>query len=252
MRFAVAQWRRLVAELALLATMGAFMGAIAPYGTDRLPPALRLFYWEICITGGALIGIAVDVGLSRLVSSPWRRLGPVTIGMAPLVTLLVFAVNRALLGSPGGLSVYLPLLWQVFVICVPVMAVRALAWRPAALRIETRTVVAPPLPEAEALFRRRLSARRRAAQLIAVEAEDHYLRVHTDAGDELVTARFADALTELAQAHGFRVHRSWWVAAEAIETVRWRRGGGEARLRGGLAVPVSRTYAPTLKDAGWF
>jgi len=252
MRFAAAHWRRVVAELALLAAIGAFMGAIAPYGTDRLPPALRLLYWQICISGGGLIGITADVALSRFVSSPWQRLGPVAIGMAPLVTLLVFAVNRALLGSHGGFSIYLLLLWRVFVICVPVMAVRALAWRPAVLKIETRTIVAPPLPEAEALFRRRLSARRRTARLIAVEAEDHYLRVHTEAGDELVTARFADALAELAPAHGLRVHRSWWVAADAIETVRWRRGGGEAQLRGGLIVPVSRTYAPALKDAGWF
>lgn len=252
MRFPAARWRRFGAELALLVAMGAFMGAIGPYGTDRLLPGLRLLYWEFCITGGGLIGIAADLLLSRFIRSPWRRLGPVAIGMTPFVTLLVFALNGTLLGSPGGLALYSALLWRVFVVCVPVMAIRALAWRPAALKIETRTIVALPLPEAEALFRRRLSARRRMAQLIAVQAEDHYLRVHTDAGDELITARFADALAELAHAEGFRVHRSWWVAAGAIETVRWRRGGGEARLRGGLIVPVSRTFAPALKDAGWF
>lgn len=251
-RFSAARWRRLAAELALLVAMGAFMGAISPYDTDRLPPASRLLYWEICITGGGLIGIAADLWLSRYIASPWRRLGPVAIGVTPLVTLLVFEVDRALLGSRGGLAIYLFLLWRVFVITLPVIAVRALAWRPAALKIETRTIVMPPLPEAEALFRRRLSARRRGARLIAIGAEDHYLRIHTDAGDELITARFADALCELAHAHGFRVHRSWWVAADAVEKVRWRRGGGEAHLRGGVVVPVSRTYAPDLKDAGWF
>lgn len=252
MRFPAARWRRFGAELGLLVAMGAFMGAIGPYGSDQLPAGLRLLYWEICIPGGGLIGIATDLLLSRFIASPWRRLGPVAIGMTPFVTLLVFTVNRTLLGSHGGLALYSALLWRVFVVCLPVMAVRALAWRPAALRIETRTIVAPPLPEAEALFRRRLSARRRLAQLIAVQAEDHYLRVHTDAGDELITARFADALAELARAEGFRVHRSWWIAAKAIESVRWRRGGGEARLQGDLTVPVSRTFAPALKDAGWF
>lgn len=252
MRFAAAQRRRFAAELALLIAMGAFMGAIGPYGTDRLPPALRLLYWEICITGGGLIGIAADLALSRFIDSAWRRLGPVAIGMTPFVTCLVFAVNRTLLGSRDGFPLFLLLLWRVFVVCVPVMTVRALAWRPPALKVETRTIVAPPLPEAEAQFRRRLSARRRTARLIAVQAEDHYLRIHTDAGDELVTARFADALAELAKAHGFRVHRSWWIAADAVEKVRWRRGGGEAILQGGLVAPVSRTYAPALKRAGWF
>ncbi len=66
-----------------------------------------------------------------------------------------------------------------------------------------------------------------------------------------MTLRLADALAELAGAHGFRTHRSWWVAAEAIEAVRWRRGGGEARLAGDLTAPVSRTYAPALREAGW-
>ena len=97
----------------------------------------------------------------------------------------------------------------------------------------------------------RLSARRRAARLIALAAEDHYVRVHTDAGSELISMRFADAMAELAQAHGFRVHRSWWVAAGAIEGVRWRRGSGEARLEGGLVVPVSRNYAAVIRQAGW-
>jgi DNA-binding LytR/AlgR family response regulator len=88
--------------------------------------------------------------------------------------------------------------------------------------------------------------------LIAVEADDHYLRVHTDAGSELVTARMSDAMNELAAAHGFRVHRSWWVAADAVEAVQWRKGVGEVRLVGGLVTPVSRSYGPALKAAGWF
>ena len=100
-------------------------------------------------------------------------------------------------------------------------------------------------------LRLRLSAKRRAAKLIALEAEDHYVRVHTDAGSELISMRFSEAVEELALAHGFRLHRSWWVAADAIEAVRWRRGGGEARLIGGIAAPVSRSHAPALKDAGW-
>ncbi|HZZ33066.1 MAG TPA: LytTR family DNA-binding domain-containing protein, partial [Phenylobacterium sp.] len=113
---------------------------------------------------------------------------------------------------------------------------------------------AVPAPQTvgDAAFRLRLSARRREARLIAVEAEDHYLRVHTDAGAELVSARFADALAELDGAAGFQVHRSWWAAADAIEGVRWRRGRGELRLTGGLTAPVSRTYAARLKAAGWF
>ena len=62
--------------------------------------------------------------------------------------------------------------------------------------------------------------------------------------------RFSEAL-EASAAYGYRVHRSWWVAAEAIEGVRWTRGKGEVRLAGGLVAPVSRSYADILKSAGW-
>jgi DNA-binding LytR/AlgR family response regulator len=63
--------------------------------------------------------------------------------------------------------------------------------------------------------------------------------------------RFAEALAELALAHGYRLHRSWWAAADAIEAVRWKRGRGEARLAGGIVAPVSRGCAAALKEAGW-
>jgi len=131
------------------------------------------------------------------------------------------------------------------------MTLRRLLWQPARQVVETRTIHAPPLPEAEAAFRRRLSARRRAARLLAVEAHDHYVRAHTDAGVELLALRFADAMTELSGAHGFQVHRSWWVSATAIRAAHWRRASGDIELDGGLMVPVSRSGAPLLREAGW-
>jgi hypothetical protein len=245
-------WRRPALEFALLLAMAVFMAAIGPYGTGTLPPLRAFAYWFLCMVGGGAIGIVIDETLGRRAASFWPRLAVSSLGMTPAVTLLVLVVGHVLARQSLQLTRYLFLLWQVFVVCVPVMALRALVWRRPRTVVETRVVVAPPLPEAEATFRRRLSARRRAARLIAVEAYDHYLRVHTDAGAELVTARFAEALEELAGAHGFRIHRSWWVAADAIETVRWRRGAGEARLAGGIVAPVSRSQADAVKAAGWF
>ncbi len=244
-------WRRGLAESALLLAVGAFMGTIGPFETAGLPVGRIYTYWIAAIVGGGAIGIAVDEAVGRRAGGFWPRLAVSSVLMTPAVTLLVLMLGHWLIAQTLSLSGYGRLLWQVLVISVPVMALRSLAWRRPVTVVETRTIVAPPLPEAEAAFRRRLSARRRKARLIAVEAYDHYLRVHTDAGPELVTLRFTDALAELAAAHGFRTHRSWWVAADAIEMVRWRRGAGEARLVGGIAAPVSRAHAPTLKEAGW-
>ena len=242
---------RILAELALLTGAGLFMGFVGPYGSGALPPAERYPYWLGCIGGGGVIGVAIDEGVRRRIGDFWRRLAASSLLMTPAVALLVIAIGQAMFG-PARRPPLPYLLWQVLVISVAVMALRILVWRDRAVVMRTRTVIAPPLPEAEAAFRRRLSAKRRGARLIAVEAHDHYLRVHTDAGPELVTLRFAEALEELAGAHGFRTHRSWWVAAGAIEQVRWRRGAGEAVLAGEIVAPVSRTHAPALKAAGWF
>lgn len=241
-------WRRVGIELALLVALGLLMAVLGPYRTTEAPPLLRTEYWLLAIVGGGAIGIAVDLTLGPRLPGFWLRVLLVTLAMTPGVTLLVLGLNAGLFGSTARPGFLPNLAWQVFVIAFLVMAMRALAWRRV---VETRTLVVPPMPEAERTFRMRLSAKRRTARLIALEAEDHYVRAHTDAGSELVSMRFAEALDELARAHGLRLHRSWWAAADAIEAVRWRRGSGEARLVGGLVAPVSRNHAKALKDAGW-
>lgn len=244
--------RRWAIDLAMLVAIGLLMGFLSPFASERVPVVGRYVYWMICMVGGGLIGVLTDDLLRRRMAAIWRRAAVVSVLMTPPVSLLVLTTEHLLMGGPFDWPGYQRMLWQVWPISLAVMVVRALAWRRSPVRVETLTVIAPPLPEVEATFRRRLSAKRRGARLIAVEAYDHYLKVHTDAGEELITLRFADALDELARAHGWRVHRSWWVAADAVEAVRWRRGAGEMRLAGGLVAPVSRTHAPTLKAAGWF
>lgn len=243
--------RRWIFDLALLVAIGLLMAFLGPFGSDRVPVTQRYLYWLVCIVGGGLIGVLGDAVLRRHVPAAWKRVIAVSATMTPVVALFVLAADQLILGGRPDWQGFRRLLWQVWPILLAVMVVRALAWRPSSARVRTRTVIAPPLPENEAVFRRRLSAKRRQAGLIAVEAHDHYLRVHTDAGAELITLRFSDALGELDRAHGWRVHRSWWVAADAVEAVRWRRGVGEIRLVGGLTAPVSRTYRPVLRTAGW-
>lgn len=242
------RWRRFSLELALLAAVGLVMGVLGPYRTLDVPPMLRTAYWLLAVIGSGLVGIAVDTVLGPRIRDFWLRVGAVALVMTPPVTLYIYALNAWLLDLPRRWWLLPQLAWQVLAVALLVMALRALAWRRV---VETRTIVVPPLPEAERAFRQRLSAKRRAARLIAVEAEDHYVRVHTATGSELVAMRFAEAMAELAMAHGHRLHRSWWAAADAIEAVKWKRGGGEAHLAGGLTAPVSRSCAAGLRDAGW-
>lgn len=246
--------RRASAELALLAAVGVVMALLGPFETAMRPLTVGLPYWLICMVGGGLIGIAVDSQIRRVVAGFWPRLLLVSTLMTAPVTALVWTVNHQMFGGSLDAHGAAILALNVFVVSFATMALRQLAWGQAS--------PSPPLPptrpapdaapDPTAAFRLRLSAKRRAARLIALEAEDHYLRVHTDAGQELITARFGDALDELRDTPGFRTHRSWWVAADAIHEVRWLRGRGEARLTCGLLVPISRGQAAPLKAAGWF
>lgn len=242
------QWRRGGFDLLLFGALGLLMGELGPYRTLDAPDGIRRLYWLLAIVGAGLAAIVADRAISRRIGNFWARIAIVSLAITPPITLYVYGLNIVLLDLPRRPWLLPQLAWQVLLVMLLLMTLRALLWRRV---IETRTIVRPPLPEAELQFRLRLSARRRAARLIAVEAEDHYVRVHTDAGSELVPMRFAEAVAELDRAHGYRLHRSWWAAAEAIEGIRWNRGSGTARLSGGLSAPVSRSCASALKAAGW-
>lgn len=244
-----APWRRLAADVALWAAIGLVMAVLGPFGSSERTLLERLIYWQVCMVGGGVVGITIDMPLRRVARGFWPRLLGVSVLMTPFVVLIVGMTNHLLAHMALTLANLVLPWFQVFTVCFAAMLVRQLIWtRPEQIKAAAN----PPTEDPLAAFRQRLSARRRDAELIAVEAEDHYLRVHTDAGDELVTARFSDALAELAATPGFRTHRSWWVSAPAIEDVRWLRGRGEARLKGGLVAPISRGQAPGLREAGWF
>jgi DNA-binding LytR/AlgR family response regulator len=101
-------------------------------------------------------------------------------------------------------------------------------------------------------FLERLPYRLRGAALYAVEAEDHYLRLHTSRGSDLILMRLSDAITELEGLEGARTHRSWWVAREAVQGADRKEARISLRLPDGLTAPVSRTFARDLREAGWF
>ena len=81
--------------------------------------------------------------------------------------------------------------------------------------------------------------------------EDHYLRVHTALGSDLILLRMRDAVAELDGLDGAQVHRSWWVARRAVEKI--ERDGRNVRLvlATGLVAPVARNMVPVLKSGGW-
>ena len=103
---------------------------------------------------------------------------------------------------------------------------------------------------ARSAFLRRIPARL-GTELLYIKVEDHYLRVQTRLGSDLLLLRLSDAVAELDQEFGRQVHRSHWVAQRAVAGV--ERDGYRIRLvlTDGARIPVSRTYLPALRKAGW-
>ena len=101
-----------------------------------------------------------------------------------------------------------------------------------------------------ASFLERLPVKFRTADLHAISSEDHYLRVHTSLGEELILMRLADAVRELTGADGLQVHRSWWVAKAGVTDEKRVDGRSLLVLPSGTEVPVSRSYRGKAKDAG--
>jgi hypothetical protein len=191
------RWQRFWLDLLLLATCGLLMGELGPYPTADAPDALRRAYWLVAVLGAGLSGILADKALGPRIREFWPRIALVSLAITPPVTLFIYALNAIMLDLPRRPWLLPQLAWQVLVVTLLIMTLRALLWRRV---VQTRTVVMAPLPDTERSFRLRLSAKRRAARLIALEAEDHYVRVHTDSGSELVPMRFSEAIEELAKA----------------------------------------------------
>jgi len=238
-------------EFAALTGLGLFMAAIGPFGTEERGLAERTFYWLILIVGGGVIAALIEpvlVCIRALAAAPRMFAVVQTLVMTPPITMLVWLVSWRMFDGALSAAWYVSLLPRVLVVNVVVVS---LAW------LIRRTLVQPP-SEAPAMspppaIAEKLPPKLARADLLAVEAEDHYLRVHTSAGAALILMRFSDALEALkgSATPGLRTHRSWWVGADAVELCAFRDGRGELTLKGGIKAPVSRSYAESVRQTRW-
>jgi hypothetical protein len=85
--------------------------------------------------------------------------------------------------------------------------------------------------------------------ILALEAQEHYVKVYTDRGDDLVLYRMGDAVQELSQVQaGLRVHRSYWVAERAVTEILPAKNTHRLKLSNGLEVPVSNSYKKVVEQ----
>ena len=228
---------------------GIFLALIAALGMNAVPLPIRLAYW----VGLCLAGSVVGAGLNQVIgrdgradAHPWLYGSLLCIGITLPFTGVVWLVTELLFEGTPRLAALPHYLGPVFIITAGMTALNVLVQRR-----PPETHAAPagaPAPR----FLDRLPPRLRGAAIHAVEAQDHYLRLHTSRGQDLILMRLSDAVAELEGIEGAQTHRSWWVAKGAVEDARRTDGRAVLTLTGDVEAPVSRAYAKALREAGWF
>ncbi|MBO9502309.1 LytTR family DNA-binding domain-containing protein [Brevundimonas sp. A19_0] len=243
--------RDFVRGLGIAAIAGVVLALSGAFTGPGLSLTARLTYWVPMMVAGASWGQVCSLLLDRFVNlddRPWLMVATLTAVMFGPLLLIVWAgtglfFERELYTVATMAQMAVP----VLVITATMSAINVFVTR--ARTVETHEA---PAGQAPARFLDRLPPKLKGGRLIAVQSEDHYLRLHTDRGSDLILMRLADALGELEGLEGAQTHRSWWVARDAVTDV--ARGDGRAvlTLDGGLTVPVSRRHARALRAAGWY
>ena len=86
---------------------------------------------------------------------------------------------------------------------------------------------------------------------LALQAEEHYVRVYAEDSSELIQYRFGDAVGEMPTELGLQVHRSWWVAEAAMRAAKRGDRRWQLLLVNETAVPVSDSYVAAVRERGW-
>lgn len=87
--------------------------------------------------------------------------------------------------------------------------------------------------------------------IVALQIEDHYVRVHRAEGSQMVLMPLKHAIAAMDGVEGLQTHRSWWVARASVTEVLGTPRSMQLRLTNGLQVPVARSAVTTLREAGW-
>ena len=226
---------------------GVILGLMGPFGTEdvmRLLP--RVIYWTTHAVVSFLLGsLGVALGLHLVKAMAWPRAAGIIIGAlfaTSLVFIEVVLVDLLVFGPHWDQKGLIILAMNILAICT------VLAIAGSLLGAESSVARSAP-PDSPALLSR-LPFDKRGA-LISISVSDHYVDVTTTSGTEMLLLRLSDAIRETAPVAGLQIHRSHWVAQDHIKKLSRTDGKAQVTLSDGRALPVSRTYLPSLKDLGF-
>ena len=244
-------WREWARNLAIAGGVGAVLAFVGAMDSGSVPLVKRLLYWVPLIIGVGLLGHVMSLAVAKIPKAsvnPWLFGAILSLALTLPATFVVWGYTNLMFGTRIPLAALPGLFGSVFFLSVAMTALMIVVNWPG----RVTHAPAPGAPAPAVRFADRLPAKLKGAVVYAVSAEDHYLRLHTSKGADLILMRLADAISELEGLEGAQTHRSWWVARDAVEST--RREGDKVLLvlKGGAEAPVSRPNVRALREAGWF
>lgn len=255
-------WRaRLPLEITLALGLGFVLAILGPYDTSQFPLLPRAGYWIGLVTAWFLVAGVVEAVLRLLpFSSRWNPaailIATYLIAGVPMTALVWIASVELTNGS----EVMRPLvLYGQTLLVGSGASLIGRSLLPASDRETVRQIAVPEqsaLSNAQTVSAISVSLSRLEARLpvhlrgaiMVLASEDHYVRVYTRAASHLLLMRLSDAIDEMDDTPGERVHRSWWVAASASCEFQPRGRTAVLRVAGVVDVPVSTPYLKVAED----
>jgi len=232
--------------LAICVTAVFICTVAAPFGTGGAPVLVRAAYWTACIFSASVMSSTIITLAHRSraldVLPIWAKSPVGALAFAAVYAGVLVALTLAFFGNEPTVPGYVELFLYSAPIAVAVAVIVDL------FRAEEPEMAgASP---SDRFFKRLKPVLGR--DLVCLSMQDHYVEVKTKLGAQLVLMRFSDALEELTDQPGWRIHRSHWVAENGVADI--RREGGKTFIitTDDSELPVSRTYLPALREAGLF
>lgn len=223
---------------ALLLVVGGSLLAIVsgPFGTIMIPFWPRAAFWLVLVGLNFALWETWFTQLGRR-GWPWRR--TLLAGLPLFLLMLPFEVDLALRTFAGlQASSHFGVFWRG----AAVAGVLALA---ILLFADRKARHASPVA-------RFPGSAVKLSDIAALVAEDHYVRIHlADGGEHLLHRRFSDAVAAMEGVPGERINRGSWVADAHRGTADYRGRRWFISAGSGVELPVSRSHAPRLREAGW-
>jgi hypothetical protein len=231
-----------------------FLAMSGAMGTGELPLWRRLAYWTpimLIVTPIGLVAEPMSRRMPFLEGRAYLQWAVLSVLLALPITVVVWLYTSVFFGYEVHLRRLIDFAPSTLLVTAAMTGITLLTDKRGAV-----THAAPPEANAtrappRARFMERLPAKVMGGALHAVKAEDHYLRLYTSKGEDLILMRLTDAIAELEGIEGAQTHRSWWVAKDAVHEVRRADGKFTLMLTGGVEAPVSRANVKALREEGW-